>query len=272
MYNLEYKANCQLSKFTLSIYDQNCETYELVVNTDKTYEYRKINNGVTFGIIFKFIINKYLIAQPIHALQADIFFDESLKKNYSLSLLTSINHCVLRDAWTIYSFTIINTLLTSTKDIKKAQSLLPIILNVSNFNDSYQIPNNAKIMDTLSHLRELAKYRGLQATLMSIVNSNNKQICKMQLQLQGNQGRKLNLTINKSLMVMINNNEEVKIETQNFLGIYYISILGCEFDLSRWMCLKIRDSVNYIMKHWPYKMGLRWLKTFLHQMINRIPS
>ncbi|TNV74533.1 hypothetical protein FGO68_gene5721 [Halteria grandinella] len=191
---------------------EECETYEFHVDNGITTEYRKINDGVTFDIIFKFINNQSEITQlkPIKIIKSDVYFNDSLKRDYPWSLLTRIGQCTLRDSQTEFTFSMIHTFLTSTVDAQNSPPVRPIDLTISKFKDGdTNMPPQMK--DIQAQLRQLAKLRGLNVHKMTINNSGNNIKYILQLQLLKNQGRKLNLTIIENAVIIINNNEEVVI-------------------------------------------------------------
>ncbi|TNV72428.1 hypothetical protein FGO68_gene8042 [Halteria grandinella] len=179
----------------------NCVTHNSTNVSENGCNFTKTCNGVTFEIIEKLLSKsadpallqqKYI--SPLKELEADVYFGTYLNSNqsYLLQVITSIENCKLRDNETVFSYSMIKTLLDSTLQIENASSLPPIQLQISRFKELGQINESQSIKKIMN----IAELNGLSIIgFEEIITGEKLKIDTIQIKLTSLEGRQLSLKI-----------------------------------------------------------------------------
>ncbi|TNV78991.1 hypothetical protein FGO68_gene15014 [Halteria grandinella] len=180
----------------------NCTIYSVEVDENQKNIYTKICYGATIDLLKKLIYKQSETSAPqntfnsrLKVLEADVYFGTDLQpdNNQPWHLITSIESCKMRDYDTIYSFSMIHTLLRSTASIENASSLPPIQLEIYKFKESDKI-FTLDSQQCEQALRNIAEQQGLIIyAYEEVCSKENYTIYIINIRLKSLEGRQLRL-------------------------------------------------------------------------------
>ncbi|TNV72733.1 hypothetical protein FGO68_gene7036 [Halteria grandinella] len=173
----------------------HCQTYEYQDQMENSQKYKLRNEGATFDIIFRFITNKAQ-TKPINVVSADVFFENSLQLAYPWPYLMQTYNISFRDTQTVFTFSMVHTLLSFTAHIEGAAKLPPIYLGVTNFKSEARFIS--KKINQMDKLKILAQISELRVVYIKTGQFKNRMFYNMRLKLSSGQSRIMILTLDVS--------------------------------------------------------------------------
>ncbi|TNV72455.1 hypothetical protein FGO68_gene14310 [Halteria grandinella] len=138
----------------------------------------------------------------LKVLKADVYFGTSLSadSNFPLRLLTSIESCKLRDTDTVFSFAMINKLLSSTITIDNSQLHSSIELEIYRLNDrgSIKVDPSKSVAEQI--LKNQADLNGLSIIAFEEVKLAQLSVYNLEIKLKDKRARQLKLKISRGLI------------------------------------------------------------------------